>query len=115
MHLKPFLRKTLNERSGVYKSKIELTEESLRVLEQTGTSKANYIVYLESWTYEGESTITEHKGTLKDAIKRAEAEFKTTNNRSDIQANYSVDILLGDGRYLIPKSYWQKFQRNSPE
>lgn len=112
MHLKTYLRKTLNEKIEGYKSGIDLTEESLRVLEQTNTGKANYVVHLRSlWANEGESsTTTEHRGTLKDAIERAEADFKSTNNRSDVQADCSVAICLGDGRYSIPQDYWQKFQ-----
>jgi hypothetical protein len=112
MHLKPYLRKTLNDKIEGYKSRMDLTEESLRVLEKTNTGRANYVVHLEAlWANEGESsTTTEHSGTLKDAIERAEAEFKSTNHRSDVQADCSVAICLGDDRYSIPQEYWQKFQ-----
>lgn len=113
MSLKLYLRRILNERVEGYKSGIDLTEESLRVLEQTNMGKANYVVHLRSlWANEGESsTTTEHRGTLKDAIERAEAEFKSTNHRGDVQADCSVDICLGNGRYSIPQEYWQKFQK----
>ncbi len=89
-----------------------MTEESLRVLEQTNTSKADYVVHLKSlWTNEGESsTTTKHRGTLKNAIERAELEFKSANNRRYVQADCSVDICFGNDRYSIPQEYWQKFQ-----
>jgi len=117
MHIKPYLRETLNERIEGYKSGIDLIEESLRVLEQTNTGKANYVVNLKSlWVNKGESsTTTEHRGTLKDAIERAETEFKSVNHRGDVQADCSVDICLGDDRYSIPEEYLQKFQARHKE
>lgn len=62
MRLRPYLRKTLDEKLEGSKSGTDSTEESLRVLERTDTDKANYVVHLRSlWEDEGErSTTTEH-------------------------------------------------------
>ncbi len=115
MHLKPYLRKSLNDRISGYKVRIELTEESLRVLEGTNTGRACYTVYLRSlWENEGEkSTTTEYTGTLKNAIEKAEAEFEAINHRHDGQTDCSVEIRLGEDSYSIPEEYWQKFQEIS--
>jgi len=112
MSLKQYLKKTLDEKIEEYKSGTDLTEESLRILEQTKTNTANYVVYLRSlWENEGErSTTTVYHGTLRKAIEVAEAEFKKRNNRSDVQASWLVDICLGTSRYSIPEQYWKKYR-----
>ena len=83
-------------------------------MEQTNIGYADYVVHIKSlWEDVGEkSTTTEHKGTLKDAIKNAVAEFEAINHRHDDQRDCSVEILLGNKVYPIPKEYWQKFLEN---
>tara|TARA_B100001971_G_C17915015_1_gene394814 strand:+ start:206 stop:550 length:345 start_codon:yes stop_codon:yes gene_type:complete len=112
MDLKPYLKEALNEKIEKHRSWIDLTEESLRVLEQINTDRADYVVYIRStWEREGEqSTTTVHQGTLKEAIEEAESEFKFRNDRSDIQAVYSVDIYLGDSKVSVPNEYWSQFR-----
>ena len=85
--------------------------ESLEILEKTDYRNANYIVSLRSlWANEGEkSTKTKHLGTLKDAIEKAEKEFKVANMRNDVQADYLVSIRLGKSTYSVPEKYWEKF------
>lgn len=112
MSLKQHLRRDLNQLIEEHKSGIESAEDSLKALEQTDTDRANYRVYLRSlWEKEGgESTTTQHHGRLRDAIKKAEEEFRGRNKRNDVQADYSVEISLGNRRYQVPVKYWAEFK-----
>ena len=116
MRLKSHLRRSLNENIQGFRGLIAQTKKELRVLNRTDVKKANYVVHLtSSWANEGEkSTTTEHCGSLDEAIKKAEKKFKATNNnRSDVQADYRVEIDLKIGRYDIPKEYWEKYKERS--
>jgi hypothetical protein len=112
MRLRHYLKKTLSEQIERHKEGINLTEGSLKVLEQTNVGRADYVVRLRSlWEKEGEMTVTTgHHGTLKDAIEKAEENFKSVNHRGDVQASYTVRILLGDASYHIPEEYWREFR-----
>ncbi|RLI99008.1 MAG: hypothetical protein DRP06_04355 [Candidatus Aenigmatarchaeota archaeon] len=117
MHIESYLRNFLNKKIKDCEVGIRSTKELLRVLEQTNIDEATYIVHFKSlWEDDGEeSTRTEYRGTLKDAMERAETEFKSTNRRSDVQADCSVNICLGDNQYQIPKAYWEKFRKRYGE
>jgi hypothetical protein len=97
--------------------RVEKATESLTVLEKINMKKATYLVNIQSsWEDEGEkSTSTEYIGTLKQTIEKAEKEFKTTNNRDDIQATYLVYIKLGSTGYPVPFQYWEKLRENWQE
>ncbi len=113
MSLKSYLQSGLEDRIIGLKESVTQTEEALRILEERGTRGATYTIYIRSlWENYGEkSTTMEHKGTLKDAIERAEREFKTTNRRSDVQASIQVEIHLGNVRYPVPDRYWVIYRK----
>ena len=112
MRLKSYLRKTLADLAQQLRDQAALTDQSTEVLEKTNTGRALYEIHLASmWANEGEeSTTTKYKGSLKQAIEQAEAEFKKRNSRGDVQARCSVTIQLGEGAYPIPKEYWEQFR-----
>tara|TARA_Y100000310_G_C20347350_1_gene652620 strand:- start:19 stop:390 length:372 start_codon:yes stop_codon:yes gene_type:complete len=76
---------------------------------------ADYRVKLNSlWVNEGEKPVNvEYSGNLQDAIAAAEAEFKEVNQRSDVQANYSVFLCLSENELPIPQKYWEMFQEKN--
>lgn len=114
MRLKNELRKQLEGNLESYKKQIEDTTNALQVLETTNLRKAIYKVSINScWAdYNEKSTVTTHAGSLEDAILKAESEFKDTNQRSDVQAGYSVQIVLGPHECPLPESYWKQYTQN---
>ena len=78
---------------------------------------ANYHVKLNSLLVDkGEKPVNiQYSGNLQDAIAAAEAEFKEVNQRSDVQANYSVSLCLSKNILLIPKEYWEMFKERNKE
>ncbi len=90
---------------------IAQVQESLNIVRKTRMEEADYRVEIcSSLKAEGEeNTITEHHGTLKDAIQKAEEEFKETNNRDDIHGDYFPRIVLGKESYPIPKMFWEQY------
>src|SRR3989338_574088 len=111
MRLKDELRKELKGNLETYKKLIDDTTAALEILETTNLRKANYRVTLNScWAGYGEQTITLHTtGSLEDAIKNTESEFKDINKRGDVQANYFVRIVLGQHECHLPKCYWEQY------
>ena len=110
MSLKQSLRRSIiGEISRLEKGLIEARED-LEVLKSLNTKKALYIIELDSmWEKEGEQSIDfEHFGELSDSIKKAEGRFKSVNKRQDIQANYTVQVRIGERNYDVPKKYWRK-------
>lgn len=111
MRLKDVLRNELKGNLENYKKLIDNITTTLEILETTNLRKANYRVTLHScWADHGEQTITAHTtGSLEDAIKNAESEFKDINKRSDVQAIYTVQIVLGQNVYQLPKFSWEQY------
>jgi hypothetical protein len=112
MGLKAELRKNIKGYIGELKQKVTEHESALSLLPEINPRNADYIVTLSSyWTHTGEkSTTTEHIGNLEEAIKRAEGDFKLMNNRSDVQAEYRVQIKIGKKGYLVPKEFWENYK-----
>ncbi len=96
---------------------IKKTELLQQQLETINFRKATYKVNLRSmWENEGEpSTETIYIGTIKNAISAAEAEFKRKNNRSDVQAWYTVYILIGEAYVNVPSACWKDYKENIKE
>lgn len=63
------------------------------------------------WSREGESNVTStSKKGLREAIQQAQKRFKTKNNRSDIQADYSVRVRFGaksEFSVPVPEKYYK--------
>ena len=114
--LKEYLRETLNEMILHMEDGITKTREKLRTLEATNMERADYLVKLHSLSEDkGEDSITiRHRGTLKDAIERAEKEFKSKNGSGDVEATYFVEIFIGKEGHIIPEEYlFQFMERHS--
>lgn len=72
--------------------------------------KLTYQIRLESlWSKEGEKGLMyTDTGPLEKIIVAAEAEFMRMNGRSDVQAQYFVGVLLGDGLDLpLERDTWE--------
>jgi hypothetical protein len=127
MKLKTYLKRDLNGDVEHYKKRAEETREMLKVLERTDLDHATYSVDIISrWTdavsapCEGEKDVRnmKHKGTLKDAVKKAEKKFMEINDRSDIQADYDVELMLNRERIEIPEKYYKAYKhvyKDKPE
>lgn len=111
MRLKSDLKKKIEGYIQDHRDKIDSLGRALQTLGTTNFRKATYIINLNSaWACDGEkSTFTLHTGTLEDAIKTAESEFKSLNQRRDIQATYLVSIRLGQEDFSLPEEYWKQY------
>jgi hypothetical protein len=115
-NLERYLKTEISKEVRGLRRGIENAEEALRVLGRGGISKqADFEINIRSyWISEGEKSVTlEYRGSLKEAIRKAEKEFKVVNQRKTIEANYDVFIILGKRgacRYEIPQKYWEKFR-----
>jgi len=105
------------------KSVIRNSEKNIRLyrniilpaLKKTDLNNATYAVNLISlWEDQGEKPVRiKHKGTLEEAIKIAESDFKKVNNRGDVQAVYSVSLILGKrGKVPIFDEYWKMYKES---
>jgi len=113
MHLKSYIRKQLNDSLTGLKEQTRNIRKSAGILDKTNLEKANYAIHLHS-LWEGEkSTTTKHDGSLDEAVKKAEKEFKTANKRQDVQASWTVEIMLGEVGCMIPKEYWAKYREKN--
>lgn len=113
MHLKSYLKKTMDEKLVKLESEAVMTKKALKDLQKTNLRKAYYIVRLNSlWANEGEKSIitTTYGGSLEKTIKDAEQEFKKINNRSDVQAVCSVQIRIGSSVYVVPQKFWDSYK-----
>jgi hypothetical protein len=81
-------------------------------LDSFNPEDANYKVDLHScWHSEGEkNTTTNYKGSLCNAIKKAEEHFKKVNRRGDVQARYYVEVIIDGIGIEIPKKYWSRYE-----
>ena len=112
MRLKTHLRRDIT--SSIKKREKDLEEErkALRALPKTDMRQADYIVFLRShWAHEGEKhTTTEYPGSIEEAIRKAEKEFKRKNKRDDVQADYSVSIRISNMEYSLPSRFWEEYK-----
>ena len=82
-----------------------------------------YTIKLNSlWASEGEESHTlTARGRLKELVDRANMEFMRINQRSDVQAELSVYVVLSDGsrdgvvRVPLPRELYKKFEFKRPE
>jgi predicted HNH restriction endonuclease len=114
MTLKKYLDRVIRAKIAELTEEKKLKIASLENLSDVDTKKADYMVHIVSlWAKEGEeSTITKYTGTLRQAIQNAEDEFRATNRRKDIQADYRVAICIGIESYNIPEEYWKDFKQD---
>lgn len=113
--LKDSLRGYLKGATSGIKRKLAEHEKARRVLGRADFKDARYRVELQSlWEDHGEKSIQfNYHGSIDEAIKKAEHDYKETNKRSDIQAKYSVAILLGDMYVPIPETFWRQYKSRS--
>jgi len=112
MDLKEYVEKHLKDRAETLKTLTAQTRKASRLFEKADTQNSRYLVNLISlWADSGEKhTKTEYTGSLRDAIKKAEADFKRINDRTDVQAEYHVDVLIGGVSVVVPGEYWIKYK-----
>lgn len=79
---------------------------------------ACYIVSIYSSSKEETSTVTKWKGSLDEAVRKAEQEFKkANNNKINVKSGYLVQIKIGKITLVIPDEYWKQYreqQQDSP-
>ncbi|MDD5191911.1 MAG: hypothetical protein PHH54_04400 [Candidatus Nanoarchaeia archaeon] len=109
--LKKHFREELDQGVIDLKRSLVIAKNSLISLNNFNFRNAEYKVYLKScWEDSGEKSIkTTYKGTLEDAIRIAEKRFMKKNHRSDVQADYSVDVKIGEIELSVPDQYWKKY------
>ncbi len=117
MHLKSYLRNSLKEIIQGYEEEIDRVESGLQALSRVRMGNARYVVKLNPTNdpHEERSVEIEHKGTIGDAVKKAENTYKRDNSTGNIGDNvkYEVQIVLGRDTYPIPEEYWTQYVQNS--
>ena len=109
MNLKSYLINKINKNISELETDLKENKKSSRLLGKVNLEDTKYsIILLSSWKGEKPVEIF-YKGTLKDAIKKAEEKFKKRNNRGDIQADYFAGIQLGNKTYKLPEKYWRRY------
>jgi hypothetical protein len=90
---------------------IDALNEASQILPNIDLNNASYKVNLRSlFEPQKEKSITTlHIGSLEKAIKIAESDFRTTNNRLTIQAVYTVELQVGRIPFQIPQNFWQQY------
>ncbi|NOQ38363.1 hypothetical protein GQ472_05750 [archaeon] len=107
MDLKEYLEKTIEYQRIELEEAIQNNVDASANLGNTDMDSAVYHVFLRSLWPEGEKNIDlTDEGSLEYVIRTAEEDFKKINNRSDVQADYVVSIVLDDLEYVVPKEYW---------
>jgi len=111
--LTEYLTSIINEREDNVRELANMLEDSRNKLENMDLDNANYAVHFNSlWTdHGGKNTTTNYKGSLREAIKKAENDFRRENGSDDTkQTRVYVDIKLEDLEYEVPKKYWSKYR-----
>ena len=112
MSLKKDLKNNLEHLLQETHSKEREIEEDLDSLKSFNPENAKYRIFLRSlWANYGEqSTTTEHKGNITDALAKAASDFKKVNKRGDVQAYWEVFVELGKREHRIPEKYFEKYK-----
>lgn len=108
--LETFLREEIANRTNqLHREKVVLGNSRL-ILDCTNPQSFTYDIQLHSrWELE-QGVKIEHKGKLSEAIETAESKFMEVNGREDVQAEYVVNVVLGERKFEVPKEYWEQYQ-----
>lgn|SRR3989338_9404176 len=109
MDLRDYFIESFERAIPMTRKSLENLRAGLRLVVDMNFDNATYIVDLKSLREkEGEKSASiEHTGKLEDAIRKAEQEYKTINQRGDIQARYSVRVKIGRAATHIPEEHWK--------
>jgi hypothetical protein len=112
MELKDYLQNEIGNSLKNSETLIKQDKKALKILESLDIDNADYVIgILSCWSGDGEkNTLTNYKGSLKEAIQLAERQFKKVNKRSDIQGYFSVQMRLGEREYFLPEEYWKGYR-----
>jgi hypothetical protein len=115
--LRDFLKTKLNSEVGELEGKLRICQISLEALEKVNLDNANYVIHLRTlWPpipphVHGEDNVDlNYHGSLANGIKEAERQFLRINQRADIQAIYSIELVLDGNAYSIPENFWWDFK-----
>lgn len=91
--------------------RLDILNAAAVALPKVRLARAEFQVQIRScWAHEGEkNTEITHRGKLEEAIHIAQEDFKKANNRSDVQGDWFVFIILEDHKLEVPKEYWKDF------
>lgn len=112
------LEALLETRTTTLKEKLAEAQKCKRILARAAASgKLTFKVVLVSlWADEGEkSVVLVEQDELGSVMEKAIAQFMKVNNRSDVQANYSVYVLIKDRKkdllnLPVPEEFWSGFR-----
>lgn len=105
--------KNIKQKQGQLQKELDKIDDLLQIIQENKQeSGPTFEVTLRSrWSSEGESDVTStSKKGLQKAIRKAQKLFKTKNNRSDIQADYSVKVRFGEKgefSFSVPKKHYK--------
>jgi hypothetical protein len=116
--LKEHLQGALDTRVQTLKAKLAEGRRARNILDrQIRSGKITYkIVLVSLWADHGDKAVMlVEEGNLEELMKKAIAEFMKINRRSDVQANYSVYVLLKDKtkdllNVPVPEEFWRQYK-----
>lgn len=112
------LETLLETRTATLKEKLAEAQKCKRILARAAVSrKLTFKVVLASlWADHGEKAVVlVEQDELENIMKKAIAEFMKINDRTDVQAKYSVYVLLKDRKkdllnLPVPEEFWSGFR-----
>ena len=110
MELKDYIETQVNGRVLELELAGTKARKAKKIFDKTDLDNAKYNITLTSLWFGEAETCTTHIGTLEQAVKSAEDEFKKFNHRSDVQATWEVNIQLGEMAHHLPEEYWKKYK-----
>jgi len=111
MQLRSHLREILANSLAELDTQTAQTQMALRLLETAKPGRMTYSISIKSfWEGEQQVSIT-YSGSLRRAIESAESQFMRVNRRGDVQAAYSVGVVLGEITCPIPEELFRRYKK----
>ena len=111
MQLRSHLREILANSLAELDTQTAQTQMALRLLETAKPRRMTYSISIKSlWEGEKQISIT-CAGSLRQAIESAESQFMRVNRREDVQADYSVEVVLGEITCPIPEELFRRYKK----
>jgi hypothetical protein len=113
--MRVLVKKGMLESIENLKATLKECKKALRDFE-SGKSPMSYRVFLRSlWRdYDEKDVKIRHDGPLDAAVKAAENKFRRVNHRSDVQASYSVCIIVNNlVVYQVPDKMVEKVKERA--
>ncbi|MDB5194018.1 MAG: hypothetical protein JWN50_32 [Parcubacteria group bacterium] len=105
--------KAVEERIRVWEKMVRELQQSLRELRRhkNGTLVTYKVTLRSLWADHGEKSVSvQGAKPLKQLFEEANRKFLRVNHRSDVQADYSVEVIFNKSRIDLPREAWLEYK-----